>query len=391
MDEFILAVDLGSFEIKFFLAKKRGSAVQIVKAIKVPSFGLRKGEIFDQEEVIQRIKEGISLLKEGISLKEEIRCANIGGIHIKFIPSAGFVSVSRADSKISSEDVERVLKASESVSLPSNFQILENFPQEFIIDGIGGISNPEGLKGVRLEAKVGLIAIFTPSFNTLLNSFKRANFDLDELIPDPLASAKAVLTKQEKELGVLLLDIGAETTKMAVFQEGKLLNLASFPVGSANITNDIAILLRTTIKTAEKIKITYGLKAKSRKIKVKTEEGPLVFSSKMLNEIIKARINEIFSLVGKELKRIFKFKKLPGGVVLTGGGAKLNGIKEIAKEKLKLPSRVGLPSGILGFKPDPSLAVVGGLILAGKETEKEIEIAHGIKEKIKKFFKMFIP
>jgi len=209
-------------------------------------------------EVAKNIRNSIFEVQKKFDEKINSVYVNIGGHHIYFTPSRGLVSVSRADQKISQEDKERVLKAAQAISLPSNYEILDIFPQEFIVDNQGEIREPVGLTGIRLEVKVFLFCVFSPYLKNLTQSVLEAGFQIEDITASPLAAARSVIGAREKELGVALLDIGAATTGLAVFEEGKLIHLAVFPIGSENITNDIAIGLRTKIDVAEKIKKQFG-------------------------------------------------------------------------------------------------------------------------------------
>jgi cell division protein FtsA len=396
------ALDLGTSSIKVLVAKreKKERVFEVVKLEKFHSFGLRKGAVENVTEVAKNIRNAIFEINQGMDQKIDSLFVNINGPRIKFLTSSGLISVSRADQKISSEDVERVIKASQAINLPSNYEVLESLPQEFIVDGERGIKKALGLSGIRLEVKTGLITVFSQDLKNLTQAVLEAGCQIEDIFVSPLVSARAVLLPQEKELGVALIDIGATTTGLAVFEEDTLIHLAILPVGSANITNDIAIGLRTKIETAENIKKQFGFcqskktKGKQRKKVEVVEEGENSFSvnQNLLNQIIKYRVNELFDLVAKELKKISKWGLLPAGVVLTGGGANLKNIKEAAREILKLPSRIGIPKEIIGLTPDPTFSVVSGLILEGEKFEEEEKLAgEGIGSKIKNFFRIFLP
>ncbi len=318
--------------------------------------------------------------------------------------SKGLVSVSRADQKISEEDIDRVLRAAQAISLSSNKEIIEVLPKEFIVDGGASVKEAVGMEGVRLEAEALVLCGFSPYLKNSSTAISSSGLAVNDLIFSSLASAKAVLTSREKELGVCVLDIGSGTTDMAVFEEGSLMHAAVFPVGSGHITNDIAICLKTNIDTAEKIKLEFGScissskKGKEKKIKVDFkeelgDENSLEFSKKELNNIIEARVGEIFDLASKELKSISRQGMLPAGIVLTGGGAKLPGIKDMAKKNLKLPCRIGVSKISYNFQEDPSLSVLCGLVLEGIEAEKEhaVPIGKGIMGKFKRMFRVIIP
>lgn len=396
----INALDIGSGSIKLLtVSKKPGEAdFEILSHNQRASLGIRKGVVID----VPKVAEIISSLKE----KAEQDCgrridnvyASIGGGHIFCTSSRGLVSVSRADQKISEEDIARVLQAAQAISLPSNKEIIEVFPKEFIVDGEGGVREAIGMEGVRLEAETLILGGFSPYLKNSSQSILNSGLQINYLFPDPLASARAVLTPREKELGVCVLDIGAGTTGLAVFEEGNLIHTAVFPIGSGHITSDIAICLKTDIDTAEKIKLEFGsclaFSKEKKKIKIEGEE-PLVFSKKALTDIIEARVSEIFAISNKELKKISRQRLLPAGIVLTGGGAKLPGIRELTKKELKLPCRIGVSQVSPAFQEDPSLSTLYGLILEGADLEEEQgnfpSHGKGIKNKLKKIFRVFIP
>jgi len=397
----ITALDIGSGSVKLLsVAKQPGQEeFEIVVQMQEPSLGVRKGVIIDVSLAAKTISSLIEKAEHDCGKKIEGVYANIGGGHISSVSSRGLVSVSRADRKISEEDVERVLQAAKTFPFSSyNKEIIQVFPKEFIVDGEGGVKEAVGMEGVRLEAETILLCGFSPYIKNSSKTILISGLQVNDLIADPLASARSVLTSKEKELGVCILDIGAGTTGMAVFEEGNLIHAAIFPIGSSHITNDIAICLKTDIDTAEKIKLEFGTcvkieKGSQKKIKLEGEE-PLVFPIKLLADIVNARVSEIFNLAGRELKNISKQRRLPAGIVLTGGGAKLPGIKLLAKKELELPCRIGIPKGFSGFQPEPSLATLCGLILEGIELEEEnnpLSSRWNIRSKIKNMFRVFIP
>jgi cell division protein FtsA len=400
----ITGLDVGTSEIKILVAEKKPkeSELEVVSLIKEPAIGVRKGVVIGTEEVSDILTDSFEKIRHDNGLKINSVFLNVNGSHIFSASSHGTVAVSRADQKISEEDIERVFQAAQTFSLPSNKEIFDVFPKEFIVDGQGGIKEVLGLKGVRLEADVLALGGFSPYLKNLTEAILNSNLQILDRIPSPIASARAVLTTRQKELGVALIDIGAGTTGLVVFEEGDLIHLIILPIGSANITNDIAIGLKTDIDIAERIKIEYGscslrgnnkkfISRKKEKIEI-GEDSPLVFSQKQLTNIIEPRVSEIFSQIYKELKKIGKEKLLPAGVVLTGGGAKLPKIAELVKKELKLPVKIGKPRGISGLD-DSSLAVCGGLVLLGRDTEggETFEFGEGMGTRIKKIFKIFIP
>ncbi len=395
----VASIDLGTNFFKMLVAQKNNqNKFEILVQSSGSSRGLRKGAVDDIGEVASLIREEVEKAEKTCDRKIKSASINIGGNHLYVTSSHGLISVSRSDQKISEQDVERVIQEAQAVNLPSNYQVLDVFPLEFIVDDQKGIKEPIGLSGIRLEARVLLLCTFSPVYKKLSQAVLEAGLEIDDIIPSSLAAAKVVLTKQQKESGVALVDIGAETTQMAVFEEGILIHFAVFPIGSSNITNDIAIGLRTDISTAETIKKEHGScildrKKKSKKkkdIEVKDKsDSTIKFSEKMLVKIIEARVGEIFDQVKKELKKISRNELLPGGVILTGGGVKLPKIDEFAKEEFKLPSKIGIPRGMVGLEKDTSFTTAVGLILDSEEETKEERFS--FFDKIKKMLKKIMP
>ncbi|MBU2545152.1 cell division protein FtsA [Patescibacteria group bacterium] len=401
----ITALDIGSDTVKLLSAcrKNSGEGFEVLAQYQEPSLGIRKGVVINVSQVSKTISSLIEKAEQDCGIKIDKVYANIGGGHISSVSSRGLVSVSRADRKISQEDVDRVINAARTLPLHSNKEIIQVFPKEFIVDGQTGVREVVDMEGVRLEAETLLLCGFAPYINNSSHTILDAGLQVNDLIPDPLASAKSVLTPREKELGVCVLDIGSGTTGMAVYEEGSLTHAAVFPVGSGHITNDIAICLKTDIDTAEKIKLEYGrCKEVTKKQDKKSEknikldgEDQLEFSIKLLTDIIDARVSEIFNLAGKELKKISKQGMLPAGIVLTGGGAKLIGIRDLSKKELKLPCRVGKPKEFVGFDAETNLATLCGLVLEGFDIESDIKHLSIKKDRLtsrlKNIFRTFVP
>ena len=313
--------------------------------------------------------------------------------------------VYRADQKISKEDVSRVIQAAESIPLASNKEILEVFPKDFMVDG-APIKEPLDMHGLRLEVDILALGGFSPYLKNLTTAVLNAGFQVADTVPSILASAQAVLTSSQKELGVCLLDIGGGTTDLAVYEEGDLVHTAVFPIGSERITHDLAVGLKTDVEIAEKIKQEFGSclskgSNKKEKIEIPRESGNseiLTFPNKMLVKIIEARVSEIFHLAEKELKTLSLKGLLPAGVVLTGGGAKLPKIVELAKKELKLPVRIGVPQILEGQERDPSFSTCFGLVLLAQEggildgaASGHPGPKQGVGGIMKKVLKIFIP
>lgn len=398
--QIVTGIDIGTGGIKILSVttdKKEGEP-EVLGITQAPVLGVRKGTVINVEEVSNSLRSALEEFQNLIDQKIDSAVINLSGSHIFVTPSKGVVVVSRADQKISQEDIERVVQAAQTFSLPSNKEILEVLPREFIIDGEKGIKEPLGLQGVRLEVEILALGGFSPYIKNLTKAVLNSGIQISDIVISPLASSRSILTPRQKELGVALLDIGAGTTGLTVFEEGDLIHIAIFPVGSANITNDVAVGLKTDIDTAERIKIEFGsciwrASKKKEKIKKIGKEDPIIFSQKMLGSIIEARMSEIFDLTNKELRKISRQGKLPSGIVLTGGGVKLPRIVEFAKKELKLPCQIGYPSGIAGLEKDPALSSVSGLVLRGIDLDVDglPPFQGAFLSKLKKVFRIFIP
>jgi len=398
----VAGLDIGTYSIKALVVQKKAKDWEVLSYAEIPSFGLRKGAVVSVEETAKNVQMIMSGVEKDCNRKISSVFVNIGGSHLYVTPSDGIISVSRADQRISKEDIDRVLQATKAINMSRNDEVLDVIPREYIIDDQKGIKQPEDLTGIRLEAKVLLLCVFSRYFINLTQAVLNSKIQINDVVPSPLAAANAVLTPQQKELGVALIDMGAATTSLAVFEEGELIHLAVFPIGSANITNDIAIGLKTEVAIAESIKKQHGTcmfavaaKDQSRKkIEIFDKSFSLNFTKKDLVDIIEPRVSEILDLVQKELKKINRQELLPGGVVLTGGGAKMPKIKELTRETLKLACEIGTPKGIIGLQDDPALATVVGLVLEGVDSGRDggiLDLTQGWGARIKRWLKNFIP
>ncbi len=400
----ITGLDIGTSAIKALAVSRNPETgeLEFLGKSKYPSFGIRRGVAVKPEEISKRIVKVLYQLQEETGRKTEDVYINIGGSHLFVTPSQGSVVVSRADQKISEEDKHRVIQAAQAFPIPSNREILEIFPREFVVDNQGQIKDPVDMQGVRLEVNILALCAFSPFLKNLTSSVLKAGFHISDITPSILASSRAVLTPQQKELGVCLLDIGAGTTDMAVYEEGDLVHAAVFPVGSERITNDLAVCLKTDVDLAEQIKKEFGrcvLNGGNKKEKVKISKeagsGEIAFTHKILVKIIEARVREIFKLVSKELKKAPLQGQLTSGVVLTGGGAGLPKMTELAKKELKLPARLGKVKGLAGFEEDFSWSTAAGIVLAiaddGQGGGGIPAVPAKLSGKMKKIFKIFIP
>jgi len=396
MKNLICAIDIGSSKIRILVVKKEKTNLEAIFKAEENSEGVKKGVVVNPEKVSKILRNLINLAKQTLKVNITSAFVNLGGIHLFSMPTHALVSVSRADQTVSEEDVQRVIQEAKMVGASQNKEIFDLLIKEFIVDGEGGIKEPVGLKGRRLEIEAVGLGYFSPSLENLKKSLFNCGLEVFELIPSPVASSKAVLSEKQKEVGVCLLDIGAQTTSLAVFEDGNLIFLSVLPIGSQEITNRIAIQMQMDPELAEKLKIEYGccyFKGKNKRERMEFDhEEPLIFYPKSLARIVREGYSEIFDLVVKELRKISKDKKLPGGIILIGGGSKIPKIEEFAKFKFKLNCKMGRPKEIFNLEEDPALATLVGLVFSALELEEEKEEAKtGILSKIRKIFRIFLP
>lgn len=415
-EQIIVGIDIGTSNVRVVVAQQLGAdkPLQVIGVGKVPSAGVRHGTIVDIEDALKCIAEAVEKAEKVTGVPIEECYVSIGGNHIISKNSKGVIAVSRADGEISNEDVNRVIDAASTISLPANREILHLIPRSFTIDNQEAIKNPVGMNGVRLEVDALVVEGGSPFIKNLNKCFAEAGINIKELILSTLAASRATLTKRQKELGVAILDLGGGSTSMCVYEEGNIIHLAVLPVGGVSITNDLAIGLRTSIEVAEKVKLEYG-SAMPMEINKKdqidlskisrSEEG--MVPRRKVAEIIEARLEEIFGMCAKELKKIGRMGLLPAGVVLTGGGAKMPGIIDLAKIQLGLPVQIGFPmelEGVVEKIDDPSFATSVGLILWGKDLDQKdqkrfslgipslnFNSMSGTIDKMRKWFKAFLP
>lgn len=423
----VTAIDIGTSVVKAVQVKEdeRAEAPELIGVARVPSDSVRKGVVENIQRVAKIIATALEELRQMSARPIHGVFVNIGGGHIFVVRSKGEIAVSRADHEISQGDVERVLQVAQTFSLPPNREILEVWPQKYIVDHEDGIREPVGMKGMRLGVEVLALCGFSPYVKNVEDAVVHTGAQVFDVIPSPLAAARAVLTRKQKELGCALVDIGARTTDLAVFEEGELVHAITFPVGSANITDDIAVGLRVSAEDAEQIKLRFGLlelsgrkSSASRRARRLSQRGfpkkrrgaqkqiiagqealgegdTYEFSKRELAKIVKARVVDIFDAISKELEGTSLRGRLPGGVVLCGGGAQLPRILEFAKQEFRAPCTIGIPKGIAGVERDPSLAVVCGLALEGLSLTREETFLRsqkaGFFRRIKELLGAFVP
>ncbi len=376
-EQYIVGVDVGTSSVRAVQAKldPQTGAFNIIGASEVPSTGLRRGVIVDIEEAVSSISSALEKVERMTGVPVAAANVSVGGNHISSVASHGVIAVSRADGEITENDIIRCIDASQAISIPQNKEVLHVFPKTFTLDGQVGIKDPAGMSGIRLEVDTIIVQAGLPFIKNLTRAVMQAGLEIEDLVLAPCAAAESVLSKRQKDLGVCLVDLGAGTTSIAVYEEGDLLHTTVLPLGSMHITNDIAIGLRCGIETAEKVKLLFGHCDQSEISKEeeidlskldKSEDHAT--SRQYVVEIIEARLEEIFRMVASELKKIQRDGKLPAGIVLTGGGSKMPGMVDFAKKNLRLPTVLGKPqnvSTVIDRVDDPSFATAVGLVLWG--------------------------
>lgn len=385
--QLIAGLDIGTSKIAAVIGEKaEGNRILISGAGVSASKGFRQGVVIHFEEAVQSIQRAVqeAQLTAGVELKNVL--VGIAGDHIHSVNSRGVVVVSGSDREITGDDRERVLQAARTIALPAERKVIHVLQQEYIVDNQTGIKNPVGLNGVRLEAEVHIVTCAAAQAQNLIRAVEEAGLRTDGLVLEPLASSYSVLEPDEKKLGVVLIDIGGGTTDIAMFYNDTIRHTAIVPLGGQNVTNDIAIGLKTSVDDAEEIKRMHGCAHEElvpRDVTLSTApfggRGPKEVSRELLATIIQPRMEEIFSLALKEIKRSEYEDKMDAGVVLTGGGSLLKGVAEVAEEVFQLPVRLGLPKGFGGLTESvasPIYATGVGLVLFGYETG----LSEGLRE-----------
>lgn len=386
--QIVSGIDIGTSKITTVIAtvSEEDESVKVIGVASTPSKGLRKSQVVDIEESVESITNSVEAAERMAGYSISSAFVSVAGTHIESQNSKGVVAVAQPDVEILPEDVSRVIEAARAVSLPASREILHVIPRDFIVDAQSGIKDPVGMTGVRLEAEAHLITGSQTAMRNLVKCVNEIGIEVDNLVFSGLASAHAVLSDTEKELGVVLVDIGGGATSLAVFVEGSLSYSSVLPIGAKNITNDIAIGLRISLDSAEKIKKALSKDAKKQDnktpkledddefnvSKLGLDEDLTTVSKKTLVEgIIRPRLNEIFTMVGIRLKESGFGGATPAGVVVCGGGAETVGVVSSCKRTLSLPVRVGQPMGLTGLIDEiqgPAFATAVGLVHYGKRS-----------------------
>jgi cell division protein FtsA len=383
----IVGLDIGTTKICAVVSEFNEKDAEIIGVGTYPSVGLRKGVVVNIDNTVDSIQRAMEEAELMAGCEIGSVFIGIAGGHIKGFNSHGVIAVKGQE--VSQEDVDRVIDAARAVAIPLDREVIHILPQEYMVDEQRGILDPVGITGVRLEAKVHIVTGAVTAAQNLIKCANRAGLDVVDIVFQPLASAEAVLTQEEKDLGVALVDFGGGTTDLALFTESAIKHTAVLGLGGNNLTNDIAVGLRTPIKEAEQIKIGHGsclnsLVDKNQIIEVPSVGGrkPRRLSRHILSDILEPRVEEIFTLINQEIERTGFKELLTSGVVITGGSALLPGIAEIADQVFQLPTRIGFPQRITGLVDvvnGPMFATAVGLVLYGMEhqPQKKFRIRDG--------------
>lgn len=381
----IVALDIGTSKIVVIVAEALpdGQGFEVIGLGQHPSRGLRRGVVVNIESTVNSIQRALeeAELMANVKIREVI--TGIAGSHVKSFNSHGMVAIK--DKEVAPSDVERVLETARAVSIPTDQQILHILTQEFIIDGQEDVREPVGMSGVRLEVKVHIVTGAVSAAQNIMKCVRRCGLEVRDLILQPLASATAVLTDDEKDLGVCLVDIGGGTTDLAVFVQGAIRHTAVIPIAGDQITNDIAMALRTPTAAAEEIKVAHGcalrqLADADQMVEVPGvgDRGSRQLSRHTLAEVIEPRVEELFSLIQAELRRSGFEELLSSGIVLTGGTSAMSGMLELGEEIFHMPVRLGLPNyrgGLSEVVRSPRFATGMGLLVSGFEQHQKAQVS----------------
>lgn len=366
---YFVGVDVGTSAVRCVVGSIDEHGIpEIIGHSQAEVTGMRRGVVAHTEEVAEAIGQVITDAERLSGRTIRSATVNINGSHVEGINSRGVVAISAADREVQEDDRLRVEEAASVMKMPANREIIQVFPKAYRLDGQGNIKNPIGMQGVRLEVDTHIITASVPNMRNLEQACDRANLTIKHRTVSSLASAEAVMTRQQREAGTAVIDIGAGTTNVIVVEDGEVQHIAVIPVGGIHVTNDLAICLKTDLDIAEAIKIQHATLEKSTRstVSVVINKEQHTFDAADVAMVIEARIEELLELVDKELKKINRSRKLPGGVVFSGGGSKIKGLANFSKETLELPAKTGklLPvSGLSDIADDIAYATPIGLML----------------------------
>jgi cell division protein FtsA len=411
--EIIVGLDVGSTAVRVAVGQLTTSResvpeLQLIGAAEVPSEGIQKGQIGSIEDAVSSVSSALEHAEKIVGLPIEHVWVGVSGTQIIAQESKGIIAVSRANSEITEEDIERAVEAAKNIATPLNYEILHVLPRSYSVDTQSGIKDPVGMTGMRLEVDTKIIHSVSSHIKNLSKVVYRAGVDIDDFVLSIFAAGEVVATPRQKELGCVIINIGGPTTSIVVYEDGDVIHSSVIPIGSSHITNDLALGLRTSIDIAEKVKCEYG-ECVSKKLSKKDtidlfDSGAVsseIVSRYYIAQIIEARVTEILEKVDDELSAIGRSRMLPAGALFVGGGSKIQGLIECAKEVLALPSQIGYPLSVesitdkvndIAFVPAVGLVKWGSAFAQspGKRVSSA-DIAGKTFEKIRSIFKNFVP
>jgi cell division protein FtsA len=382
-DKYIVALDIGTSKVCALVGEisDRGQ-LEIIGKGTSPMKGTRRGNIINLDQAVEAVKKAVDECEVMAGLQIESAYVGVAGDHIRSVNSRGVVSVTGKHKEIGREDIDRVIEASKSINIPSELELLHVIPREFVVDGQDGIHDPLGMTATRLEANVHIVTGARTHNQNVLTCVNKAGIAVQELVLEQLAAAESVLTQDEREMGVLLMDLGGGTTDYAVFLEGNVIHTNVLPVGAGHFTSDISVVLRTPMEDAERIKKRYGcalasLVTEDDPIEVPTVGGraPKILSRQELTGILEPRAAEIAKLVYRDLEKVGLDKEIRSGVVVVGGGAEMDGIVEMVEQIFDQQARKGVPRGVGGLADTvsgPEWAAASGLLLWGLRDQTRV-------------------
>ncbi len=373
---YAVGIDIGTSSIRCVVGHvDEGGTPTVVGVGTAVNSGMRKGSVANLQGPASAIDTALGEAERMSGYQVDYATISINGSHILSVKADGMIAVGAMDHEVNREDLLRIEDVATVGKIPANREILEVVPHSYRLDGQDNIKDPLGMTGTRLEIRANVVSALAPHLHNLQKTAEMAKVDAHTIVPSVLAGAKAVLKEQQLENGVAVIDLGASTTGVAIFEEGDLQYVGVVPVGGANITNDLAIGLKTDPEVAEKVKLAHAVatgRSSSEGISIKDGDEIFTFNTTDIDEIVEARLDEIFDAIESELKKAGRAGQLPSGVVLIGGGAGMKKIAEFAKEKLGLAARVGKVSGLGGAVDSieqPEYAVAAGLMLIDSENQ----------------------
>ncbi len=383
----LVAIDVGTYKIVTVIAKVIDNVVNVLGVSEVKSQGIRKGQVVDIEEAVHAINASLEAAERMAGYSASHVLVSLGGSQIDCQNSRGVVAVATPNGEISESDLQRVIDAAKAISIPSTRDIIHVLPRNYIVDGQEGIKDPVGMSGTRLEVDTHIVTANSVSLRNLEKAFSEVGVDIDSFAFSGYASSLAVLSDTEKELGVILVDIGAGTTDISIYTEGSVAYSSVLAIGARHVTNDLAIGLRISLESAEKIKLFFSQNQNKRTVREGDDEAsskpsdevdltPLnlqeeirkVSQKTLVDGIIRPRLNEICTMIGLEIKKSGFAAQTPAGIVFTGGGALTVGLRESARRSLAMPVRIGMPTDVKGIIDEvqhPAFSTAVGLIRYG--------------------------